>query len=233
MRLRTTSVAASIASSIALSMPDWVGVSTKREPSWTSMFQSRSPVRPTPLVSETSCSRAASTCEASSTMKAKRPFWLEISPMRIAGSACFNFARTLSSIDSSRWRATCELSASSRMWLPPARSRPRLITGLGRNEGHGALASANSEGSAARAAARVTNQNHSCFQRGKSSIRINPARARIRRVQSLAGFEPVGVRTSEIVALTALTRVLGAISISAYCSSTLITLPTNPPPVTT
>ena len=36
-------------------------------------------------------------------------------------------ARISSSIASSRWRATSPVSASSSRWLPPARSRPRLI----------------------------------------------------------------------------------------------------------
>ena len=78
--------------------------------------------------------------------------------MRMRGSASRKRARTLSSMVSSRWRATCSDCASSSRRLPPARSRPRLTIGRGSALGHGTLASDSIEGSAAITQASVTNQ---------------------------------------------------------------------------
>ncbi len=113
MRLRTTSVALSIALSIARSSPARVWVRMKRLPSTTWIVQSRCPVSPAPVVIGSSRSRAASTWDGSSSMNESRPPEAEKSPMRMRGSASRSAARTDSSIVSSRWRATWRGSASS------------------------------------------------------------------------------------------------------------------------
>ena len=216
MRLRTTSVAVSMAWSMACFTPASVGVRTKREPSSTAIFQSRWPVMPAPVVSGRMISRAASTWVGSSSMKDSLPSLLEMSPMRMRGSDWRKRARTVSSMFSSRWRRTCVGSASSRMWLPPARSRPRLIIGAGSASGQRTLASENSDGKAAAIAAMVRNQYQACFQRGKSSMSASALRLPDRRPdQSFAGLPAVGEMTSAIVDFSALTFTLGPSSSSA------------------
>jgi hypothetical protein len=57
--------------------------------------------------------------------------------MAIAGSTLRRRpSRIVSCIASSFCPATSLVSASSSKWLPPARSRPRLIRPLGRKPGH-------------------------------------------------------------------------------------------------
>ena len=216
IRLRTTSVAVSIAWLIARSMPSLVGVSTNLLPSTTRMSQSRWPVIPAPVVSGRIASRAASTCAGLSTMNESAPSLVDTSPWMIRGSAWRSRWRTLSSIVSSRCRPTCAGLASSRMWLPPARSSPRLTCGSLNGAGRLSPLTASNDGSAARQASTVSDHSHSCFQRGKSSMSYRaPNHGPVRPVQSFAGFAPTGGITSEIVDFSALTFSPAASSTSA------------------
>ena len=108
-------------------------------------------------------------------------------------------------LDFPRWRATCLVSASSRMRLPPARSRPRLTCGAGSAEGQAPPEWITSEGIARAAQMSVIAQSQTRFQRGKSSIG--------QADQSLAGL-PAGGTMSPSVDLTAFTRTPCAISSS-------------------
>jgi hypothetical protein len=153
-------------------------------------------------------------------MNDSAPPAVDMSPMRMRGSASRSAARTDSSIVSSRWRATWRGSASSMMWLPPARSRPRLTIGLGSARAGGRRRATSSEGTAASAKNSVT-PTARALPEGKSSI------GSVRARQSLAGVPPGGTM-SPMVDLTALTRTPWAISISAYWSSTLIDLAEQP-----
>ena len=76
---------------------------------------------------------------------------VEMSPIADAGSALRSAARTVSSIVSSAARRPVGGSASSRRWLPPARSSPRLTIGLGSAAGQFAPVSENQRGDGARA----------------------------------------------------------------------------------
>ena len=91
------------------------------------------------------------------------------------------------------------------MWLPPARSSPRLTIGLGSTAGQLTPVSVTSDGTAASAKTSVSAQSQTRFQRGKSSIgQADPA---------LAGL-PAGGTMSPSVDLTAFTRTPCAISSS-------------------
>ena len=107
-------------------MPLAVGVRTTRVESTTWTSQSRFPVRPTGRVSVRIRSTAASTWVGLRTMKDSRPPAVEISPMSIRGSRRSS-VETESSIAWRRCFCASRQSASSSKWLPPARSRPRLI----------------------------------------------------------------------------------------------------------
>ena len=113
-----------------------VGAMTMRLVSTTLTFQSRWPPRPTGWVWLRAISTAASTWAGLRTMKVRRPPSVEISPISMRGSLRRISARIVSSICSSRCLATSLVSASSSRWLPPARSRPRLMRELGRKLGH-------------------------------------------------------------------------------------------------
>ena len=131
MRRSITSLAVSIAWSSAVSSPVPAGVRIMRLPSFTPMFQSRLPVAL--LVSGSKASRAASICAGLSTVKLNCPLARDTSEIAIRGSARRIAVLTLSSKASNRVSASCEVSASSKIWLPPARSRPRLMVGVGTN----------------------------------------------------------------------------------------------------
>src|SRR5690606_10682320 len=112
----------------------------------------------------------------------RRPREAETSPTRMRGSASRSAARTDSSIVSSRCCSTWRGLASSRMWLPPARSRPRLTIGRGSAAGHWAPASVTSQGTAASAKSSATPHSQIRFRRGKSSIQPSPVRSVVRRL---------------------------------------------------
>ncbi len=134
MRRRTTSRATLIASFSACVVPLGVGVRTIRVESTTCTSQSRVPVSWTGLVRLRMRSTAASTCRGSRTMNDRRPPAVEMSPTSIRGS-CRSSVETESSIACRRvFNASC-WSASSSRWLPPARSRPRLIRYCGSHLG--------------------------------------------------------------------------------------------------
>jgi hypothetical protein len=83
--------------------------------------------------------------------------------------------RMVSSIPSSRWRATSGVSASSSKWLPPARSRPRLIFTACAHAGSASRACAGSRlGTAISTPIAQIRLMPQTFQRGKYSIRSGP-----------------------------------------------------------
>ena len=168
IRRRTTSVALSIASSSAVSIPAEVGASTMRCPSTTDRSHSR--VRFTPCINGSISPRARSISAGLSSMKDIRPSPVDTSPMRMRGLALRISCRTFSSMFSSRWTRTSAALASSSRCDPPARSSPRLTCGLGKADGQSSPDTLNSDGSASTAAANVRPHSQSFFQRGKSSI---------------------------------------------------------------
>jgi len=176
MRRRTTSRATLIASFIVWIVPLCVGVRTTRVESTTWTSQSRLPVSPTGCVSLRRRSTAASTCVGLRTMKEMRPPEVEMSPTSILGS-WRSSVWTASSIDWSRSFKASRASASSSKWLPPARSRPRLILYCGRNLGQ-CPASGVLEirlGMESRTPIATISQSRVTFQRGNSSISRSPA----------------------------------------------------------
>jgi hypothetical protein len=73
-----------------------------------------------------------------------------------------------------RCLATSLVSASSSRWLPPARSRPRLIRALGTKAGHFATwASGMKLGMASAMPIRHRRLTLQTFQRGKSSMAVS------------------------------------------------------------
>src|SRR3954453_14695259 len=170
MRFLTTSVAPFIASLMKLSSPARVGVMTTRLPSTSRTSQSRWPLVPIPVVWVRTSSKAASTREASPTKKFSEPLLVETSPISIGGSARRICGRTWSSIAARRDLATSWISASSRMWLPPARSRPRLMRGNASRWSRLALVSPIRLGMARSTPSGRAREIAKRFQRGKSSI---------------------------------------------------------------
>ncbi len=173
-RRSTMSRAASIALLMKLRVPASVGVMMIRVESRTSISQSRSPDRPAPCVWLLSRSRASSILVPSRTIKANLP------PARLRPPiAIFSLlprsprstVRIVFSIASSRCLRTSSISASSMRWLPPARSRPRLIRALGIQEGN---AETTLSGSMLGTASAMPKTSSSVmpmtFQRGNSSI---------------------------------------------------------------
>src|SRR3954464_5898099 len=170
IRFLTTSVAPFIASLMKLSSPARVGVMTIRLPSTRRTSQSRWPLVPTPAVCERTSSKAASTRVASRTKKVSEPLLVETSPISIGGSARRICDRTWSSIAARRDLATSSMSASSRMWLPPARSRPKLMRGRAVRCNRCELVSPIRLGMARKTPSARAREIAKRFQRGKSSI---------------------------------------------------------------
>src|SRR5688500_2730762 len=145
---------------------------TTRLPSITSTLKVRWPPRPpTGCVWLRASSTAASTWAGLRTRKDNRPSALDMSPTSIRGLARRSSPRMMSSIWSMRCLAMSLVSASSSKWLPPARSRPRLIRALGTNAGHFATwASGMKLGIASAIPTRQSRLTAHIFQRGKSSM---------------------------------------------------------------
>src|SRR5690606_25581731 len=182
MRRSMTSRALSIAELIAASSPAWVGRITIVAPS-TFTSNARLP----PNADGRAWSRAmfaASAARAGSrTTKESWPLLVETSPMSIRGEAVRIARRTLSSIISTRWRATSPVCASSSRWLPPARSRPRLTWFLCTQAGIRCAMSRGSRlGIDSMMPMASTPQMLAIFQRGKSSSDISVVR-RVRAVR--------------------------------------------------
>ena len=172
MRLRMTSTACSIALLTAAAMPASVGVRTTRLPSLTATSTSRCPDTPIGRVTLRSVSTAWSSLVGSVTMKLSTPALIDRSvnatgPPSVSRSSL----RTVSSRPSSLVLRTSSVCASSRMWLPPRRSRPRLSCFDGTNDGQVATcASVKKLGSANSKPSSSTRPIDHTFHCGKSSI---------------------------------------------------------------
>src|SRR5579859_453925 len=152
-------------------MPPLVGVITMRVESTTRTSQSRVPVEPTGAVSVRIFSTAASSCAGSRTKKLSEPLAVEISPMSTGCGAIRRIsARIVSSIAVRRDLATSAVSASSRMWLPPARSSPRLMRGAKPSPICLAVDSGIRLGTESRIPNSSAPMIEAIFQRGKSSM---------------------------------------------------------------